>query len=283
MIIARMIRRAGALAVTVALAAALLTGCTDTAARPNPSPSLVPGASSGGSLKIGISMDQPGLGLKSGTSYTGFDVDTAIYVAKALGVPESNITWVEARPGDRETLITSGQVDLVFATYTITEERKKVVDFAGPYFIAHQDLLVRRNEEQITGPETLTGRNLCSVPGTTSADLIAQRYGGKVKVVKKPRFSECVTALAASEVDAVTTDDVILAGFAALPQYKGKLRVVGEGFSDEPYGVGIKKGNTELVEKVNAALTQYIKDGSWSSALQSTVGPSGYEIPSTLR
>ena len=147
----------------------------------------------GGSLKIGIDMDQPGLGLKAGSGYTGFDVDTAIYVAQALGVPTENITWVEANPADREKLITSGQVDLVFSTYTITDERKQQIDFAGPYFMAHQDLLVRRNEEEISGPEDLKGRKLCSVPGTTSADLVT-KYGGKF--IEKPKFSECVTALA---------------------------------------------------------------------------------------
>lgn len=273
--------RGGAARVVFVSAAlvALLAGCVDTNARPNADPSLVAGASEGGKLTIGVDIDQPGLGLKSGTTYTGFDIDTAIYVAKALGVPESNITWVEAKPSDRESMLESGQVDLIFSTYTITDERRQRVDFAGPYFLAHQDLLVRRNEEEITGPETLTGRTLCSVTGTTSAALIKKKYGTRLTLVEKPRFSDCVTALAASDVDAVTTDDVILAGFAALPQYQGKLRVLGKGFSEEPYGVGIKKGNTELVTKVNAALQQYIADGSWSRALQSTVGPSGYRIP----
>jgi glutamate transport system substrate-binding protein len=80
-------------------------------------------------------------------------------------------------------------------------------------------------------------------------------------------------------VDAVTTDDVILAGFAAEDQYRGKLRVIGKGFSDEIYGIGIKKGDTAMVEKVNAALKQYIDDGSWAKSLNSTVRPSGYSIP----
>ena len=77
----------------------------------------------------------------------------------------------------------------------------------------------------------------------------------------------------------MTTDDVILAGFAAEPQYRGKLKVVGKGFSDESYGVGIKKGNTALVDQVNAALKQYVADGSWEKALQITVAPSGYNLP----
>jgi glutamate transport system substrate-binding protein len=267
---------AAAIALTIFAA---VTACGSSSAGPNPSPSVVPGATPGGHLRIGISFDQPGLGMKNGDSYSGFDVDTATYVAKSLGVPPENITWIQADPGNRESLLTSGAVDLVFSTYSITDERKKVVDFAGPYFEAHQDLLVRRNEEEITGPETLDGRVLCSVAGTTSAALVKERYKGRIDLREYSKFSDCVAALARSEVDAVTTDDVILAGFAAEPEYKGKLKVVGKGFSDELYGVGVKKGDTELVDKVNTALKAYIADGSWKASLDQTVRPSGYKIP----
>jgi len=247
-------------------------------------PTTVSGATSGGKLTIGISFDQPGLGYKEGDtsgagSYSGFDVDTAIYVAQALGVPKENITWVQADPADRETLLENGDVDMVFSTYSITDDRKKVVDFAGPYFLAHQDLLVRRNETDITGPDTLNGRVLCSVTGTTSSQYIKDHYLGKITLTEYPRFSDCVAALANSQVDAVTTDDVILAGFAAQDQYKGKLKLVGHGFTDERYGVGIPKGDTDRVNQVNDALKQYIADGSWKAALDATVAPSGYSIP----
>ena len=247
-------------------------------------PTTVSGATSGGKLTIGISFDQPGLGYKEGDtsgagSYSGFDVDTAIYVAQALGVPKENITWVQADPADRETLLENGDVDMVFSTYSITDDRKKVVDFAGPYFLAHQDLLVRRNETDITGPDTLNGRVLCSVTGTTSSQYIKDHYLGKITLTEYPRYSDCVAALANSQVDAVTTDDVILAGFAAQDQYKGKLKLVGHGFTDERYGVGIPKGDTDRVNQVNDALKQYIADGSWKAALDATVAPSGYSIP----
>jgi glutamate transport system substrate-binding protein len=255
-----------------------LAGCGSSDG-PIGTPSPVAGASSGGKLTIGISFDQPGLGLKDGDTYTGFDVDTATYVAQALGVPKENITWKEADPADRENLITSGAVDLVFSTYSITDQRKQQVDFAGPYFVAHQDLLVRRNEDGITSPETLNGRVLCSVTGTTSSTYIKDHYKGRINLKEFPKYSDCVSALADSQVDAVTTDDVILAGFAAEPKYKGKLRLIGKGFTDERYGVGIKKGDSAMVEKVNAALKQYVSDGSWKKAIKATVGPSGYSIP----
>ena len=275
---ANTVRRLAAAALA-GLAVAALAACGSGGEGPNPSPAPVPGATPNGRLTIGIPFDQPGIGLKDGTSYRGFDVETATYVAKALGVPESNITWKEATGAAREQLLTSGQVDLVFSTYSITDARKQVVDFAGPYFVAHQDLLVRRNETEITGPETLNGKDLCSVPGTTSAANVVQRYQGRIRLKEFPRFSDCVQALADSQVDAVTTDDVILAGYAAEPQYRGQLKVVGKGFSDESYGVGIRKGNTALRDQVNAALKQYVADGSWRRALGITVEPSGYRIP----
>jgi glutamate transport system substrate-binding protein len=272
------VRRAVVTAAVAGLTVTILAACSSDDGS-GADPSLVPGASSGGTLKIGISFDEPGLGLKSGDSYKGFDVDTATYVAKALGVPEGGITWVEAQPANREKLLADGSVDLIFSTYSITEERRQQVDFAGPYFVAHQDLLVRRNDEEITGPDTLNGKSLCSVTGTTSAQLVKERYKGSITLQELPQYSDCVVKLAAGDVDAVTTDDLILAGYAAQQQYRGKLRLVGKGFSDEIYGVGVKKGNTEMVTKVNAALRQYIADGSWERSLKAEVGPSGYAIP----
>lgn len=271
-------RRISAVTAVAGLAICVLSACGSTGSV-NQSPSVVAGAVSGGKLTIGISFDQPGIGLKTGTSYSGFDVDTAVYVAKALGVPQANITWKEADPDNRQALLISGQVDLIFSAFSITDERKKQVDFAGPYFVAHQDLLVRRNETDITGPETLNNQNLCSVTGSTSAALVKSKYKGTINLLEVPTFSECVQALADGRVDAVTTDDVILAGFAAEAKYKGQLKVVGKGFSNEYYGVGVKKGDSAMVGKVNAALKEYIADGSWKASLQVNVRPSGYSIP----
>jgi glutamate transport system substrate-binding protein len=242
-------------------------------------PTLIEGAKSGGKLTIGIDEDQPGLGLKEGDTLSGFDYETATYVAGALGVKPDDITWVEATPENREKLLEDGKVDLVVSTYSITDERKKVVDFAGPYFEAHQDLLIRLNDTGITGPKTLNHRSLCSVVGTTSAAYVAAHFKGDIDVREYPRFSDCVEALADGNVDAVTTDDVILAGYAASSKYKGELKVVGDGFTDELYGIGVQKGDTALVDQVNTALKQYIDSGAWKQALDKTVGPSGYDIP----
>ncbi|MEP6851299.1 MAG: glutamate ABC transporter substrate-binding protein [bacterium] len=232
-------------------------------------------------LTIGIKFDQPGLGLKTPDGgYAGFDVDVATYVADKLGVPKDGINFVEAKSANRENLIETGQVDLIFATYSITDVRKEKVDFGGPYFTAHQDLLVRQDETTIAGPDSLNnGRKLCSVTGSTSAQKVKDKFAKNVQLQEYSKYSDCVSALSSKAIDAVTTDDVILAGFAAQAQYKGKLKVVGKGFSDEKYGVGIKKGDSAGVDAVNKALKDMISDGSWKKFLESNVGPSGYTIP----
>lgn len=234
------------------------------------------GGSSGAGLKIGIKFDQPGLGLKQGDTYTGMDVDVATYVAKKLGTDASKITWVQAPSAQRETLISTGQVDLVVATYSITDARKQKVSFAGPYFIAGQDLLVRSDETAVTGPDTLAGKKLCSVKGSTSAQKVKDKYP-EVQLQELGTYSECVAALVAKGVDALTTDDTILAGYAAQAQYKGKLKVVGKTFSQERYGIGLKMGDTAMCQKVTDAITAMVSDGSWQKAVDANLGAAGYK------
>lgn len=229
----------------------------------------------GGKVTIGIKFDQPGLGLKVGENYEGFDVEVARYVAKELGY--TDVEFKESPSAQRETLLQSDQVQMIFATYSITDDRKQKVAFAGPYFIAGQDLLVSAGNSDITGPESLNGKKLCSVVGSTSAKKIQDDFANQVQLQEYDTYSKCVEALAAGSIDAVTTDNVILAGFAAQSQYAGKLKVVGKTFSTERYGVGIKQGNTQLCTDINAALEKMVSDGSWQKALDSTVGPSGFQ------
>ncbi|GAA2019640.1 glutamate ABC transporter substrate-binding protein [Nakamurella flavida] len=232
----------------------------------------------GGSLIVGIKYDQPGLGLKNPDgSFSGFDVEVAKYVAEKLGVPESGIEFKESKSAERENLIDRGEVDYIVATYSITDARKEKVNFAGPYFVAHQDLLVKADNADITGPDSLDGKILCSVTGSTPAQKVKDNYSATVALQEFGTYTECVEALRTGVVDAVTTDDVILAGYAA--QYPGELKLVGSGFSDENYGIGLAKGDDAGTTAINDAIQAMIDDGSWAAALESTVGPSGYTIP----
>ena len=232
------------------------------------------GVDESGKIRIGIKFDQPGLGFKKSGTYVGFDVDVAKYVAKKLGYSEDEIVWKEAPSKQREAMLQNGDVDMILATYSITEERKNAVSFAGPYFVAGQDLLVRKDDHSINGPEDLNGKRLCSVTGSTSAATVKEKFASEVQLMEQPGYAECATALFSGIVDAVTTDDIILAGLASAS--RGKLRVVGKPFTQEYYGVGIKKGDTALAKKINAAITEMIKDGSWERAIADNTEGTSY-------
>lgn len=232
------------------------------------------GADESGKIRIGIKFDQPGLGFKKSGTYVGFDVDVAKYVAKKLGYSEDEIVWKEAPSKQREAMLQNGDVDMILATYSITDERKNAVSFAGPYFVAGQDLLVRKDDHSINGPEDLNGKRLCSVTGSTSAATVKEKFASEVQLMEQPGYAECASALFSGIVDAVTTDDIILAGLASAS--RGKLRVVGKPFTQEYYGVGIKKGDTALAKKINAAITEMIKDGSWERAVADNTEGTSY-------
>ncbi|ORL36545.1 glutamate-binding protein [Prescottella equi] len=231
-----------------------------------------------GQLTIGTKYDQPGLALREpDKTMTGFDVEVAKYIANYLGVPESGITWREAPSAQRENLIKNGEVDFVVGTYSITDNRKKVIDFAGPYYVAGQSLLVRADDDSITGAESLQGgKKLCSVSGSTPAQKIAKSYPG-VQLQQFDSYSSCVEALHRGKVDALTTDDIILAGYAA--QYPGEFKLAGQPFTTELYGVGLPKGETDARMKINDAIEDMIATGAWQRALEETMGDSGYALP----
>ncbi|MCY1145141.1 glutamate ABC transporter substrate-binding protein [Actinoplanes sp. Pm04-4] len=264
-------------ALTMALAVAACGGDDEGSGSGSGGAKGIEGKAASGKLVIGVKADQPGLGLQSGTTYTGFDVEIGKIIAKGLGVPESGIEWKTTVSANREPYIQQGQVDLVVATYTINDERKKVVNFGGPYYLAGQDLLVPTNSD-ITGPESLAGKRVCSVSGSTPAKRIQSDYKD-AKLQQFDTYSKCVTALAGGNVDAVTTDDIILAGYAAQDQYAGKFKVVGKPFSEEPYGIGLKKDDSAGCNKINDILKTAATDGSYKKAWDDTLGKSGKAAP----
>ena len=263
--------------VTAASAAVLALALSATACGGDSKDEGSGSGSGGGKIKIGIKYDQPGLGLKKPDgSFSGFDVDVATYVAGKLGYKPSQIEWVETKSADRENALARGDVKFIAATYSITDERKQKVDFAGPYFLAHQDLLVKK-DSKISQATDLNGEKLCSVTGSTSAQNVKDDFAPKAQLKQNAGYSECIAALQSGAVDAVTTDDSILAGFAAQDKYKGQFKLAGLKLSNENYGIGVKKGDTATVNKINAALEKMVSDGSWQKAVDKNFGPAGYK------
>ncbi|MGW7524632.1 glutamate ABC transporter substrate-binding protein [Streptomyces sp. NPDC054783] len=235
------------------------------------------GSSGGGKkIAIGIKFDQPGLGQKTPQGYAGFDVDVATYVAKKLGYSADQIEWKESKSADRETMLQRGDVDFIAATYSITPERQQKVDFAGPYLLAHQDVLLRANDTKIKSPADLNGKKLCSVTGSTSAQNLHDRLAPKANLQTYPTYSACLGGLQSGAIDALTTDDSILAGYAAQAQFKGKFKLGGFKMTNENYGIGVKKGS-DLKAKINKALEDMVSDGSWETAVKKNFGPAGYK------
>jgi glutamate transport system substrate-binding protein len=234
--------------------------------------------SSGGGKKItvGIKFDQPGLGQKTPQGYSGFDVDVAKYVAKKLGYDENQIEWKESKSGDRETMLQRGDVDFIAATYSITPAREEKVDFAGPYLLAHQDVLIRADDDSIKSPADLNSKNLCSVTGSTSAQNIKDKLAPKANLQNYPTYSACLGGLQNKQIDALTTDDSILAGYASQEQFKGKFKLAGFKMTNENYGIGVKKGS-DLKAKINKALEEMVADGSWEKAVEANFGPANYK------
>ncbi|MCK2240233.1 MULTISPECIES: glutamate ABC transporter substrate-binding protein [unclassified Crossiella] len=228
-------------------------------------------AGSGGDKKltVGIKFDQPGLGQKTGTGYEGFDVDVATFVAKELGVDAKNINWVEAKSADRESLLKKGDVDFIAATYSITEKRKTEVDFVGPYLVTGQDLLVKADNTAITGPESVNGKKLCSVKGSTSADTVVTRFAKEASLQQVDGYSQCLSGLDTGTIDVLTTDATILAGLAA--KQPGKYKLVGKTFTTENYGIGLKKGDARKAD-IAKAVEKFYSSGEWKKAIEKNLG-----------
>jgi glutamate transport system substrate-binding protein len=231
-----------------------------------------------GTIRIGVKYDQPGVGLRppGAAAPDGFDIEIGRIIADRLGIEEENITWVEAVSESREQLLEGGSFDLVVASYSITDDRRELVGQAGPYFTTGQQLLIRvEDEDAITGPDDLAGREVCSVKGSTSLDRVVTEYAADP--VGFTTYSECVDQLREDEVDAVTTDGAILLGYAA--QRPNLFRVVGEPFSEERYGIGYPKDADGMCEFLNEVLERSFEDGSWAEAFDTTLGMAEVETP----
>ncbi|MEJ8638278.1 glutamate ABC transporter substrate-binding protein [Streptomyces sp. MS2.AVA.5] len=231
-----------------------------------------------GHLVVGAKEDQPYVGEKDPATglYTGFDIEIAKMVGAYLGFDPRTITFRTIASANRETALQNGQIDYYVGTYTINDNRKKLVGFAGPYYLAGQSLLVRADENDIKGPQDLDGKRVCSAAGSTPYQRIETDYP-KADLVAYDTYSVCVDNLLTYQVDAVTTDDAILTGYAA--KVPDELKVVGKPFSQEPYGIGVPRNDNALRFAIDDALAANEKNGNWKKAYAATLGLSGVPAP----
>ncbi|MFH9466343.1 glutamate ABC transporter substrate-binding protein [Streptomyces clavifer] len=231
-----------------------------------------------GYLVVGAKEDQPYLGEKDPATgvYSGFDIEIARMMAASLGFEPDTISFRTIASANRETALQNGQIDYYVGTYTINDMRKKLVGFAGPYYMAGQGLLVRSDENDIKGPQDLAGKTVCSAAGSTPYQRIAADHPD-ADLVAYDTYSICVDNLLTFQVDAVTTDDAILLGFAA--KAPDEMKVVGKPFSEEPYGIGVPRGDNALRLALDDALEANEKNGNWKKAFEATLGLSGVPAP----
>ena len=229
-----------------------------------------------GKVIMGVRSDQPGLGFQDATTgqYSGFDIEIARLVAAQLGFNPDQLEYKVVPSAAREDTIERGEIDYMVGTYTINDNRKQRVSFAGPYYVAGQSLLVRSDDTAITSKDTLKGKKVCSVTGSTPIQRVKeQQLTEPENIVEFQTYSQCVDQLLNNQVDVVTTDDAILKGFAA--QQPDKLKVVGATFSTEPYGIGLNKDDAALRNKINDILEAAAADGTWKQIYDATLGKSG--------
>lgn len=281
----RSITRIAAILGTVAVSGSLLAACGDSAG--GDSDSLL-GAIESGNVTLGTKFDQPGLGLREPDgSMTGLDIDVATYVVNSIaaenGWEEPTIDWRETPSAQRETLIQNGEVDLIAATYSINPGRSESVNFGGPYLLTHQALLVQESNSEISGLDDLDGKILCSVTGSTPAQKVKEALPS-VQLQEYDTYSSCTEALRQGNVDAMTTDATILNGYSA--QSPGNFRVVeleqdGEPFTNEYYGIGLAKDDTEGTDAINTALEAMFDDGSYDQFISDNLGEGDAITPGT--
>lgn len=271
----RSITRIAAIIGTVAVSGSLLAACGGSS---GDSDGLLSSIESG-NVTLGTKFDQPGLGLREPDgSMTGLDVEVATYVVNSIaaenGWDEPSIDWRETPSAQRETLIQNGEVDMITATYSINPGRSESVNFGGPYLLTHQALLVQDSNNEINGLDDLEGKILCSVTGSTPAQKVKEALP-TVQLQEYDTYSSCTEALRQGNVDAMTTDATILNGYAA--QSPGNFRVVelekdGEPFTNEYYGIGLAKDDTEGTDAINTALEAMFEDGSFDKFISDNLG-----------
>ncbi|TPG83563.1 glutamate ABC transporter substrate-binding protein [Brevibacillus laterosporus] len=223
-----------------------------------------------GKYVVGVKYDLNLFGLKDPASgnVEGFDIDIAKAIAKKILGDENKIELKEVTSKTRIPMLKNGEIDSIIATMTITDERKKEVDFSDVYFMAGQSFLVKK-DSTIKGLEDFTkGKKVVTAKGSTSAKNVREN-APEAEVLEFENYAEAFTALKAGQGDALTTDNALLYGMA---KQDPNFRVVEETFTEEPYGIALPKGDTEFVTLVNDLLKEMKQNGEYDKIYEKWIG-----------
>ena len=217
-------------------------------------------------IAIGVKFDVPPFGFKNPQTnqLEGFDVEIGNEIAKDLGIKPR---FIEAISDNRIPFLKEGTADLILSTMTINAERDKEIDFSDPYYVAKGRILVPKDSD-IKALADLSGKAVCTALGSTYEETL-RKEAPRAERKLVDSYSECLELLQNGAVDAVSTDDVILTGMIIQDD---SLHLVGEELTTEPYGAGIREGETELQEYVNGVLDEMKSDGRWERIYQKWVG-----------
>lgn len=234
-----------------------------------------------GKVVIGVKYDAPPMGRLNPTNnkVEGFDIDVGKAIAQVIFGDENKAEFIEAISANRIPFLKEDKADMVISTMTITDARKLEIDFSNVYYKAGQSLLVTK-DSAIKSVSDLNGKKVCSAQGSTSETNIRAK-APTAELVLFGGYSECLAALQTKRADAVSTDDTILAGIAAQDK---NTKLTGGIFTEEPYGIGIKKGHSEFVALVNKVIDDMIKDGRWKKSYDKWLGdPTGVSSEEALK
>ncbi|MFI0353952.1 transporter substrate-binding domain-containing protein [Actinomadura sp. 9N407] len=252
----------------VVLVAGLLTACGDTQ-----SGSIL----DKDTLVVGVRPDLPSLGVKrTDGTFEGFDIDVARYVAKQLG---RDVRFIPVLAADRIPALTSKRADLVLATLSVTPDRKTKIAFAGPYYTSYQDVMVHSKDTDVKAVRDLKDRRFCAVEGADPTKRLLALHGMSARLVTAKDYDECMRMIHGGMVDAITTNDVILAGL--IKRHGRQTRLVNVKLSEQNTGIGIRQGDPDGCEALNRAITKMYQDGTTRKLVAKWFDGTGLDVSMT--
>ena len=227
-----------------------------------------------GKFRVATREDNVPFGLKNPATgkFEGFDIDIARELAKGIFGPQANIDdvieWNPVVSATRIPTLQDNKADIVIATFTINEDRKKQIDFSAVYFKTGQKILVKKSDTSVTKVEDLVNKTVCAAKGSTSETNL--RAKGVTKLLLLDTYPPCLLALQNGQADAISTDETILFG---LVKQDPNMKIVGSYFSEEPYGIGFNKGRVGFQAWIDAELKKMIDDGRWAKIYKQWITP----------